>query len=136
MAYPTATGEPATIMRRGFTLIELLVVMAIIATLLAIAAPRYFKSLDRARDAALRETLFVTREAIDKFYSDNGRYPEELGELVNKRYLRKLPVDPVTEKPDTWVLVPPPDSEGRGQIYDVRSGASGAGADGTTYGDW
>ncbi|MDO9165321.1 MAG: prepilin-type N-terminal cleavage/methylation domain-containing protein [Rhodoferax sp.] len=110
-------------MRRGFTLIELLVVMAIIATLLSIATPRYFAHLDRAREAALRETLSVVRDSIDKFHADTGRYPAELDELVTKRYLRRLPVDPVSESAETWVIVPPP-NELTG-VWDVKSGAGG-----------
>ncbi len=121
---------------RGFTLIELLVVLAIIAALLAIAAPRYFASLDRARESALHETLFVMRDAIDKYHGDTGRYPGTLNELVDKRYLRKLPPDPLTESSDTWVVVMPPASAAAGQVYDVRSGASGEGIDGTPYADW
>jgi general secretion pathway protein G len=122
--------------RKGFTLIELLVVMAIIATLLAIAAPRYFNSLDRARDASLRETLFVVRDAIDKYHYDLGRYPANLDDLVTRRYLRKLPQDPVTESADSWVLVAPPDGAAAGELYDVRSGAPGSGADGVPYAEW
>ncbi|MEQ1779015.1 MAG: prepilin-type N-terminal cleavage/methylation domain-containing protein, partial [Nitrosomonas sp.] len=57
---------------RGFTLIELLVVMAIIATLLSIVAPRYFNSLDKAKESVLRQDLGVMRNAIDQFYSDFG----------------------------------------------------------------
>jgi general secretion pathway protein G len=121
---------------RGFTLIELLVVMAIVATLLGIAAPRYFASLDRARDASLRETLFVMRDAIDKYYGDTGHYPDELAELVTKRYLRKLPSDSVTESADTWVVLPAPGDASQGRIYDVRSGATGNGADGSPYAEW
>ncbi len=120
----------------GFTLIELLVVLAIIATLLAIAAPRYFTSLDRAREAALRETLFVMRDAIDKYHGDTGRYPENLTDLVGKRYLRKLPADPITESVDTWVVVMPPAGAAGGQLYDVKSGAPGEGSDSTPYADW
>lgn len=116
----------------GFTLIELLVVMAIIATLLTIATPRYFSHLDRAREAALRETLFVMRDAIDKFHVDTGRYPTELDELVIRRYLRKLPLDPISESTDTWVLVSPP-SEGATGVWDIRSGAGG---EGRPYVDW
>ena len=92
----------------GFTLIELLVVMAIIATLLSIVAPRYFNSLDRSKETVLRQDLGVMRDAIDKFYSDTGNYPGELAELVEKRYLRAVPVDPLTESAATWVAVPPP----------------------------
>lgn len=121
---------------RGFTLIELLVVLAIIAALLAIAAPRYFTSLDRAREAALRETLFVVRDAIDKYHGDTGRYPDSLGELVAKRYLRKLPPDPLTESTETWEVVLPPPGAAGGHVYDVKSGAPGEGSDGVPYVDW
>ena len=118
-------------MRRGFTLIELMVVMAIIAMLLTIATPRYFDHLTRAREAALRETLFVVRDAIDKFHADTGRYPAELGELVSRRYLRKLPLDPVDDSLDSWEIVPPP-GEASG-VWDVRSGAGG---EGRPYATW
>lgn len=121
---------------RGFTLIELLVVMAVIATLLTIALPRYFQHLDRAREVTLKESLAVMREAIDKYQGDTGRYPETLEELVAKRYLRKLPVDPLTEVADTWVLVPPPDEPGSRRVWDVKSGAEGLGLDGTDYATW
>ena len=116
---------------RGFTLIELLVVMAIIATLLSIAVPRYFVHLDRAREAALRETLWVVRDAIDKFHADQGRYPAQLDELVSARYLRRLPVDPVSETAETWVLVSPPGDESG--VWDLRSGAGG---EARPYADW
>jgi general secretion pathway protein G len=109
-------------MRRGFTLIELMVVMAIIATLLTIATPRYLAHLDRSREVALRETLFVVRDAIDKFHADTGHYPADLGELVSRRYLRTLPWDPITESTDTWQLLAPPDEAGG--VWDLRSGAT------------
>lgn len=121
--------------RRGFTLIELLVVMAIVATLLSIVAPRYFNHLDHARDAALRQTLNVTRDAIDKYHADKGRFPASLDELVASRYLRQPPLDPVADKADGWLLLPPPDGAASG-IADLRSSASGAGSDGVSYGDY
>ena len=108
--------------RHGFTLIELMVVMAIIALLLSIAAPRYFKHVDQAREAALRETLVVMRDSIDKFHGDTGRYPADLEELVSRRYLGRLPTDPVSERRDTWVLVP---LAGETGVWDVHSGAGG-----------
>lgn len=122
--------------RGGFTLIELLVVMAVIATLLTIALPRYFQHLDRAREVTLKESLAVMREAIDKFQGDNGHYPESLEELVTRRYLRKLPPDPLTEAADTWILVPPPDEPGSRRVWDVKSGAEGQGLDGSDYATW
>lgn len=121
---------------RAFTLVELLVVMAIIATLLTIAIPRYFHSADRARDSALRQTLAATRDAIDKYYGDTGRYPENLAQLVEKRYLRRVPYDPVTQSETTWVVVPPAGDRGESGVYDIRSGAEGKAQDGTPYADW
>ena len=118
MELPTVRGD----VRRGFTLIELMVVMAIIATLLTIATPRYLAHLDRTREAALRQTLVVVRDAIDKFHADSGRFPSDLAELVSQRYLRTLPVDPVTESTDTWQLLPAPDDSGG--FWDLRSGAT------------
>lgn len=132
---------------RGFTLIELLVVMAIIATLLSIAAPRYFRSTDDAREAALKSDLRTLREAIDHYHADRGNYPEALDDLVEKRYLRAIPVDPVTGDAGTWVLIPPrvpaqasapamptgvPIAAPTG-IHDVRSGARGTTRDGQPY---
>lgn len=121
--------------QRGFTLIELLVVLAIIGTLLAMSAPRYFGSVDRAREAALRQDLAVMRDAIDKHHADTGRYPSTLEDLVRKRYLRRIPVDPITESADTWVLVAPADRT-LGEVGDVASGASGPARDGTPYAAW
>lgn len=122
--------------QRGFTLIELMVVMAIIAVLLTIAAPRYFNQLDRAREATLRQTLAVVRDAIDKFHGDTSNYPESIDELVARRYLRAVPVDPITDSAQTWVLLPPPAANGSGKLWDLRSGAEGAGAGGIPYAEW
>ena len=121
---------------RGFTLVELLVVMAIIATLITIAVPRYFGHVDRARENALKQSLNVMREAIDKFHGDLGRYPASLEEMVEKRYLRKIPPDPITDSALIWTLEPPPDQAWQGAAYDVHSGAPGTGADGTPYAQW
>ena len=118
----------------GFTLVELLVVMAIVATLLTIALPRYFGSVERAKEATLRQSLAVMRDAIDKHYADTGRYPDTLEELVAKKYIRSLPVDPVTESAATWVTVAPLDGT-KGGVFDVRSGAPGNAASGGAFAD-
>ncbi|CAD5369832.1 Prepilin-type N-terminal cleavage/methylation domain-containing protein [Rubrivivax sp. A210] len=120
---------------RGFTLIELLVVMAIIGTLMALVVPRYYDSVKRAEEAALKQNLSLTRDAIDKFYADNGRYPSSLDDLVTKRYLRSLPMDPVTGANDSWTLVPPPDPE-QGKVYDLKSGATAMSREGTPFNTW
>lgn len=122
--------------RGGFTLIELLVVMAVVALLLTLAAPRYFQHVERSREAVLRENLAVMRDALDQFHADTGRWPDSLTQLVDKRYLRTLPVDPITEQADTWIEVA---AEGGAEVQgvrDVHSGAEGIGADGVPYGEW
>ncbi len=121
--------------RAGFTLIELLVVLAIIATLLTIAVPRYFSSLESSKETALRQSLSVMREALDHHYGDTGAYPDSLRALVDKRYLRSVPVDPITERNDTWIEVPPPDGA-PGVVGDIKSGAPGRGRDGTPFAEW
>ncbi|HSB20157.1 MAG TPA: prepilin-type N-terminal cleavage/methylation domain-containing protein [Anaeromyxobacteraceae bacterium] len=121
--------------RRGFTLIELLVVMAIIATLLTIVVPRYFRSLERSKEAVLKQDLSVLRESIDKFYGDTGKYPQTLQALVEKHYLRSIPVDPIARAADKWIVVNSEDPEDGG-VRDVRSGAEGTGENGVPYGAW
>ena len=120
---------------RGFTMIELMVALAILAMVLTIAAPKYFGNLDAAKESTLREDLYVMRDAIDKYFADNGRYPDSLDDLVAKRYLRAVPADPITLSRNTWVLKPPPDAS-LGAVYDVQSGAPNRARDGTAYKDW
>jgi general secretion pathway protein G len=120
---------------RGFTLIELLVVLAIVATLLSIVAPRYVHQTDRAKEAALKANLSVLRRALDEHYSDTGKYPENLSALTEQHYLRALPVDPVTNRSDSWVPVPGTDQDDK-TIIDVKSGAQGKALDGTEFSSW
>lgn len=103
---------------RGFTLIEMLVVMTLIALLLTLAVPRYFSAIDNGRLHVQRQNLATIRDAIDKFYGDQSKYPETLDELVAKRYLRHVPIDPVSES-SNWVLVAPQDPE-LGGVFDVK----------------
>lgn len=121
--------------RAGFTLIELLVAMAIIALLLSLAVPRYFSSVTRAEEAVLKENLASIREALDKHYADTGRYPPSLEHLVAAKYLRSVPEDPITQSQTSWVIVPPADPS-QGAVYDVKSGAPGAGRNGKPYEQW
>jgi general secretion pathway protein G len=120
----------------GFTLIELLVVMAIIATLLTIAVPRYSGSVDRSKEVVLKQSLAVMREAIDKYHGDTGQYPDSLEDLVTKRYLRKLPLDPITDSASSWIVVPVPDGGIAGKVYDIKSGADGRGREGGDFREW
>lgn len=127
--------NPASAKCGGFTLIELLVVLAIVATLLSLVAPHYLGSVDRAKEVVLKENLATLRSTIDKYYADTGRYPETLQELVQQRYLRAVPEDPVAQSATAWVLVAPPKGY-KGAVSDVKSAAEGAGRDGRAYADW
>ena len=116
-------------------MIELLVTITILALLVSIAAPRYFSNMDRTKEDVLKEDLYLMRDVIDKFYSDRGKYPASLQELVTERYLRKIPVDPFTKSANSWVPVAPPDTS-LGAVADVHSGAPNTGRDGTWLKDW
>jgi len=137
MEFPIVIGKQMRIkmLQGGFTLIELLVVMAVIALLLTIATPRYFGSVDKSKEVVLRQNLTLTREALDKFYGDTGKYPDSLEALVSKKYLRRLPIDPITESNNTWIIVPPEDQD-KGGVFDIKSGAPGNAKDGVVYSEW
>jgi general secretion pathway protein G len=120
---------------RGFTLIELLVVLGIVALLLTLAVPRFFPSVDKTKETILAENLRTTRTMIDQFYADTGRYPESLEQLVEKKYLPRVPFDPVADSDALWVIVPPEDAT-RGSVYDIHSGAEGKGRNGKPYSEW
>jgi general secretion pathway protein G len=128
MVCPTASGK-----KKGFTLIEMLIVMAIVALLLTLALPRYWGALDKAKDVALQDNLKVLRSAIDQFNADKGHYPESLQELVEKKYLRSVPPDPITESIQTWIMIPSSDANNPG-MSDIKSGAPGSTPQGTNYG--
>lgn len=121
-------------MSRGFTIIELLVMMAVLAVLASLVAPRYMDKVQTAKEVALRQNLQGLRTGIDQFYRDQSRYPENLAELVTKRYIRSIPADPITESATTWVPVPP--KEGGNGVFDIKSGAPGRARDGSSYGTW
>ena len=121
--------------RYGFTLIELLVVLAVVATLLTLALPRYFGSIDKSKEAVLKENLYHMREAISRYHADKGKYPDTIEALAADKYLRKVPLDPVTDSAATWIVVAPQDPAAGG-VYDVRSGAPGKGIDGSEYAQW
>lgn len=119
----------------GFTLIELLVVLAVVAMLVSLAVPRYFSSLEKSRESVLRYDLSVMRTAIDRYYGDLGVYPDSLQDLVDRKYLKGIPRDPITEQTDSWIVEAPTDG-GKGAVHDVHSGAPGQASDGTAYGQW
>ena len=125
---------------RGFTLIELLVVISLIVLLASIGLVMYQNSVQRGREAVLKEDLFRIRDAIDQHYADKGKYPASLEDLVSAGYLRKVPVDPMTQSTETWQTVPaepdPANLTVEPGIYNVRSGAEGEALDGSKFSEW
>lgn len=126
--------------RKGFTLIELMIVMTIVGILAAIAVPNYKWGVIKAKEAVLKEELYNWGTVIDHFYADHGKYPDSLQELVEKKYLRDIPKDPITKSKETWVVLPPPSSEDggeiKGSVYEVHSGSDLVGSDGRPYNEW
>ena len=139
--------------KKGFTLIELMIVVSIVGILASIAVPSYQTGLIKAREAVLRENLYAMRSAIDQHYADAGRYPDTLQELVEKKYLRDIPKDPIANNSDSWITVspaavqqasaapavsatgeqlPPP----LGDVYDVHSSSKLIGSNGVPYNEW
>lgn len=122
--------------QHGFTLLELLFVLVIVALLAAIVGPSLTGGIDRARESALKEDLFVMRKAIDDYYADNGKYPPSLEILVEKRYLRSIPKDPITERLETWVLVRNGYSGTDNGVVNIKSGSDLQARDGSSFKDW
>jgi len=122
----------------GFTLIELLVVLAIVALLLSLATPRYFQHIERSKEAVLRKNIAALRESLDQYHADTGVWPASLQVLAERRYLRQVPIDPLTERNDTWktTLSPPANEQESSGIIDIHSGAEGHDRQGKAYADY
>ena len=120
----------------GFTLIELLTVIAIIGILASIAVPSFQKHIIRAREASLQNTLFVLRDVIDQYHADNGSFPETLEVLVEKHYIRSIPLDPFTKSSTTWILIPVESDDGAAGIFDIHSGSYNISLNGVPYNEW
>jgi general secretion pathway protein G len=125
--------------QKGFTLVELITVVAILGILVTIAMPIYKDAVLKAREAVLREDLWVMRDAIDQFFTDNGHYPADLNALIEKNYIKSIPPDPITGSTDSWITETAEgdesDPNAPAGIKNVKSGAQGVSRDGAPYGD-
>ncbi len=128
----TPGGCPAS-SEGGFTLVELMIVLAIVGILVSLAEPSFQRSILRAREAALTQSLYTIRDVIDQYRADRGAYPEGLATLVEARYLRRVPADPFTRSETTWQEIL---DEEEGGLFDVHSGSDLVSVDGTPYNEW
>lgn len=130
---PGERHQPARSGEAGFTLMELVLVLFIVGLLAAIAVPNISDALTRGRETALIEDLSVMRRALDDFHADRAEYPESLETLVEEKYLKFIPPDPVAEGDSGWQLSLDPDEGG---VTDVRSSSARPGLNGKPYEEW
>ena len=125
---------------RGFTLIELMIVMSLILILVSITVPVYSQSVLRARESVLKQNLFTLRSLISQYTLDKQKAPQSLDDLIQGGYIKIIPNDPMTTKPD-WTVdqedstIMSVDQQDSG-IDDVHSSSSGMSSDGTAYSSW
>ena len=127
------------ISKKGYTLIELMIVVAIVGILITLAIPNFRQSAMKAQEAALKQNLFTMRAVIDQYYADRGDYPETLETLVEEKYLRAIPIDPMTKSSTTWAGIYEEQEEGDDSpagIYDIKSGSDEIARNGTPYKEW
>jgi general secretion pathway protein G len=129
--------------KKGFTLIEIMIVFALIGILVGLGLPQYRYAAKRAREAVLKEDLFILRKLINHYYTDKGSYPLSLQTLVDEQYLRSIPIDPMTKSSQTWMELQQTLTEDEMMsfdfqigIVDVFSGSTEKAIDGTPYSTW
>jgi len=126
---------------RGFTLIEMLIVISLITILVSVALPAYQQSIWRARESVLKQNLFALRSVISQYTLDKQKAPQSLEDLVTAGYFKQIPTDPMTGRNDSWTVEEETDTimtvdQQEPGIYDVHSGSSAVGSDGTAYNTW
>jgi general secretion pathway protein G len=126
---------------RGFTLIEMLIVISLITILVSVALPAYNQSIWRARESVLKQNLFALRSVISQYTLDKQKAPQSLEDLVSGGYFKQIPNDPMTGRNDTWTVEEETDTimtvdQQQPGIFDVHSGSTATGSDGTAYNTW
>jgi len=125
---------------RGFTLLELLTVMTILALLATVGIVGYRRHTKAAREAVLKEDLFQLNHCLEQYQADRGKYPTAINQLWEEKYIRDIPVDPMTQSKDTWVSEfesPDPDNpDAEPGIFRIRSGSTDLGENQIPYNEW
>ena len=135
-----ASVVPSQRCESGYTLIELLIVLSIVMVLASMGLAQYRNSVQYAKEAVLKQDLFVMRDAVDQYYADKGQYPSTLDALASDGYVRRITKDPITNSTSTWQAVPaesnPKSPAVEPGLFDVKSGSDRTALDGTKYADW
>ena len=124
----------------GFTLLEMLIVITIILILAGMAAGRYEKSVLRAKEATLKQDLFVLRQAIQQYSLDKQAAPSSLEDLVQAKYIGAVPIDPISRSKewhldfDNVLLSPEQTSSGVTDVHSIADGISPF--ENTAYNTW
>ena len=137
---PATSGRAGKSGQGGFTLIELIVVIAIVGILAAVAVGNYKRSIQSAKEAVLKEDLFIMRNQIQTYFADKGKWPASLDTLVQERYLMRVPEDPITRSSTSWLEefaeLDDSDISSEPGIENVRSGAEGTSLDGVPFSEF
>lgn len=121
--------------QKGFSLLELMIAMFILIILLSVALPAYQRSVQHAKETVLKENLWQMRRSIDQYQADKGKLPQSLQDLVNDKYLREMPVDPIKEAAE-WNEIQGEDTTSPDKeqgLVDVKSTAEGDDSQGKPY---
>ncbi|HEY2846296.1 MAG TPA: type II secretion system protein [Pyrinomonadaceae bacterium] len=122
----------------GFSLLELMIAMFILVILLSVALPTYQRSVQHAQETVLKENLWQMRKSIDQYAADKSKYPKSIDDLVEGKYLRERPIDPILQK-DEWNEIQgtdPNSADAEQGMVDVKSNAEGEDSDGKKYTDY
>lgn len=132
---PLLTRRLGSYAQSGFSLLELMIAMFILIILLSVALPTYQRSVQHAQETVLKENLWQMRKAIDQYAADKSKYPKSIDDLVEGKYLRERPIDPILQK-DEWNEVQgtdPNSPDGDQGMIDVKSTAEGQDSEGKEY---
>jgi len=116
-----------------------MIVISVMMILMAVAVPLYQHHVIQAREAVLHQNLDTLRRVLEQYRLDKGQSPQSLDDLVTAGYLPKLPVDPMTGKPD-WVAEPEDSTEAvdpqQTGVGKVHSASTGTALSGEEYSSW
>jgi general secretion pathway protein G len=132
------SGKTEQLNQKGFSLLELMIVMFIMIILISVALPAYQGTIQHAKETVLKDNLFQMRKLIDQYSADKGKLPTSLEDLKKDKYLRDIPVDPITNEAK-WNEVTgedPNKTDGGQGLTDIKSLAEGEDSEGSPFSEY